>query len=253
VAVLADVVYHGGYGRTADRVRGEGTAETRHAALDRPVAYPFGHGLSYCTFSHRHLRIACTGAADAGDLAVTVRCTVLNAGDRAGQEVVQPYVGDPAAAVARPPRELKAFAKIGLEPGAEQEVTFVLTAHDLSYWSAVHRRWVLEPGEFRISVGVSSGDIRLAAGITVEAAPPALPLSGTSTLADWLGDPASGQALRDALGTGPDGRPAGILGSEELLTIIENMPLSALATFSGLGVTDELIGRLVPRGRRTPR
>ena len=85
MAVLAGVVYHGGYGRTADRVRGEGTAETRHAALDRPVAYPFGHGLSYCTFSHRHLRIACTGAADAGDLAVPVRCTVLNTGDRAGQ------------------------------------------------------------------------------------------------------------------------------------------------------------------------
>src|SRR5262249_56827710 len=113
---------------------------------------------------------------------------------RAGQEVVQPCVGDPAAAVARPPRELKAFAKIGLEPGAEQEVTFVLTAHDLSYWSAVHRRWVLEPGEFRISVGVSSGGIRLAAGITVEAAPPALPLPRTPTLAHWLGGPARGRA-----------------------------------------------------------
>ena len=152
MAVLADVVYHGGYGRTADRVRGEGTAETRHAALDRPVAYPFGHGLSYCTFSHRHLRIACIGAADAGDLAVTVRCTVLNT---------------PATARGR---------------------------RSSSPTSATRR-------------------------------------AGRHCATPWA--------------PGPDGRPAGILGSEELLTIIENMPLSALATFSGLGVTDELIGRLV--------
>ncbi len=214
-------------------------------ALDRPVAYPFGHGLSYSTFSYQHLRITCTGAADTGNLAVTVRCTIANTGGPAGQEVVQVYVGDPAAAVARPPRELKAFAKIGLGPGAEQEVTFVLTARDLSYWSAVHRRWVLERGEFRIGVGASSRDIRLAEDITVEATPPALPLSGTSTLAEWLGDPAGGQALRDALGTGPDGRPAGILGSEELLAIIGNMPLGTLAAFPGLGVTDELVATLV--------
>src|SRR5262249_2780740 len=211
-------------------------------ALDRPVAYPFGHGLSYCTFSYQHLRITCTGAADTGDPAVTVRCTIANTGRRAGQEVVQVYGGDPAAAVARPPRELKAFAKIGLEPGAEREVTFALTARDLSYWSAVHRRWVLEPGAFRISVGASSRDIRLAGDITIQATPPPLPLSRTSPPAEWLGDPAGGRALRDALGTGPDGRPAGILGSEDLLALIGNMPLGTLAAFPGLGVTHELVG-----------
>ena len=85
---------------------------------------------------------------------------------------------------------------------------------------------------------------RLAQDITVEAAPPALPLSATSTLAEWLGDPAGGQALRHALGTGPDGRPAGILGSEELLAIIGTMPLGALAGFPGLGITGELIDTL---------
>ena len=214
-------------------------------ALELPVAYPFGHGLSYSSFSYRDLRISQAGSADAGDLAVTVQCTVGNTGGRAGHEVVQVYVADPAAAVARPPRELKAFAKIGLEPGAEREVTFTLTARDLSYWSAVHRRWVLEGGEFGICVGASSRDIRLSAAITVAATPPALPLSGTSTLTEWLTDPAGGQALREALGTRPDGRPGGILGSEELLAIIGNMPLATLAAFPGLGVTDELIDTLV--------
>jgi beta-glucosidase len=214
-------------------------------ALRLPVAYPFGHGLSYSSFSYRDLRISQAGSADAGDLAVTVRCTIANTGDRAGHEVVQVYAGDPAAAVARPPRELKAFAKIGLQPGAEREVTFTLTARDLSYWSAIHRRWVLEGGEFNICVGASSRDIRLSAAIGVPATPPALPLSGTSTLTEWLTDPTGGQALRDALGAGPDGRPGGILGSEELLAIIGNMPLATLAAFPGLGVTQELIDTLV--------
>src|SRR5215467_11676668 len=213
-------------------------------AADLPAAYPFGHGLTYTSFSYRDLRISQAGSADAGDLAVTVRCTVSNTGGPAGAEVVQVYVGDPAAAVARPPRELKAFAKVSLEPGAEQAVTFTLTARDLSYWSALHRRWVLEGGEFRICVCASSRDIRLSASITVAATPPALPLSGMSTLTEWLTDPVGGQVLRDALGTRPDGRPGGILGSEELLAIIGNMPLGTLTAFPGLGVTGELIDRL---------
>jgi len=72
-----------------------------------------------------------------------------------------------------------------------------------------------------------------------------LPLSGISTLTEWLTDPDGGQALRGALGTRPDGRPGGILGSEELLAIIGNMPLATLAAFPGLGVTTELIDTLV--------
>ena len=137
-----------------------------------PVAYPFGHGLSYSSFSYRDLRISQAGSADAGDLAVTVQCTIgEHRRPRPGMRWIQVYVADPAAAVARPPRELKAFAKIGLEPGVEREVTFTLTARDLSYWSAVHRRWVLEGGEFGICVGASSRDIRLSAAITVAATP----------------------------------------------------------------------------------
>jgi len=213
-------------------------------ALELPVAYPFGHGLSYSSFSYRDLRISQAGSADAGDLAVTVRSTIGNTGGPGGAEVVQVYVGDPAAAVARPPRELKAFAKVSLEPGAEQEVTFTLTARDLSYWSALHRRWVLEGGEFRIGVGASSRDIRLPGVITVAATPPALPLSGTSTLTEWLTDPVGGQVLRDALGARPEGRPGGILGSEELLAIIGNMPLGTLAAFPGSGLTEKLIDTL---------
>jgi len=210
-------------------------------AADLPVAYPFGHGLTYTSFSYRNLRIAQAGSADAGDLTITVHCVVRNTGSRSGHEVVQVYVGDPAAAVARPPQELKGFAKISLEPGAEQEVTIGLTDRDLSYWSAAHRGWVLEPGEFRIAVGASSRDIRLAETIVVPGRPPALPLTASSTLTEWLADPAGGPALRAALSTGPFG---GILSSDELVRALGPFPLPVLAVF-GIGITHEQVSELL--------
>jgi beta-glucosidase len=213
-------------------------------ATDLPVAYPFGHGLSYTRFDYRDLAVTQAGSADDGDLVVTVTCTVANVGARSGREVVQLYVGDAAAAVARPPRELKAFAKVDLAPDTQHQVAFTLTARDLSYWSTSHRRWVLEPGEFQIAVGASSRDIRATAAIVVDGTPPDEPLTAMSTLTEWLADPVGGPALRDAVGVDSDGRPAGILGNEELMRIIANIPLSTLASFRGLGITEDLVDRL---------
>ncbi|MDX6390665.1 MAG: beta-glucosidase [Streptosporangiaceae bacterium] len=217
-------------------------------AADLPVAYPFGHGLSYTTFEYRDLQVSQAGSADTNDLMVTVTCTIANVGARRGREVAQLYVADPVASVARPPRELKAFTKLDLAPGAAQQLTFSLTARDLSYWSAVHRRWVLEPGDFQFAVGASSRDIRCIQSIGIEAELPPQPLTDMSTLQEWLADPVGGPALRDAIGLDPDGRPAGILGRSELMRIIANIPLSALAAFQGLGITPELIERLTGTG-----
>jgi beta-glucosidase len=213
-------------------------------AVGLPVSYPFGHGLSYTTFDHRDLRVTQAGSADAGDLVLTVTCTIANVGGRSGREVVQLYVAPAAASVGRPPRELKAFTKLELAPGTQQQVTLTLTARDLSYWSATYRRWVLEPGDFQIEVGASSRDIRCTQTIVIDGEPPAQPLTGMSTLEEWLADQAGGKALRDAIGVDSDGRPAGILGNEELLRIIANIPLSTLAAFRGLGITHDLVGRL---------
>ncbi len=130
-------------------------------ATARPVAYPFGHGLSYTRFEYRDLRVRKDGDG------LAVRCVVANTGDRAGHEVAQLYVGGPASRVARPPRELTGFTRIYLEPGGSRDVGFTLTPRDLSYWSASRRKWTLEPGEFRIELGASSRDIRLTASVTV--------------------------------------------------------------------------------------
>jgi beta-glucosidase len=96
-----------------------------------------------------------------------VTATVTNTGHRAGSDVAQLYLGDPAPA-GEPPRQLKAFAKVSLAPGQSQPVRFTLDRHDLSYWNTAASAWVIAPGAFSVLVGDSS-------------APADLPLHGTFT------------------------------------------------------------------------
>jgi beta-glucosidase len=213
-------------------------------ALDFQVSYPFGHGLSYTTFGYADLNASVTGRPSEGDLSVTVTCRVTNTGDRRGKEVVQLYVGDPEASVARPVRELKAFTKVELDPGESTDAGFTLTARDLSYWSTKDNRWVLEGGAFDIALGASSRDLRLTVTVQVDAPPLPTTLGPMSTLQEWLADPTGSAKLRAAVGTDDAGRPAGIIGNEELIAIIGNFPISSLAAFPGLGITHETVRSL---------
>ncbi|MBR7741758.1 glycoside hydrolase family 3 C-terminal domain-containing protein [Phycicoccus sp. BSK3Z-2] len=216
----------------------------------REVSYPFGHGLAYTTFTHEDLEVTTSGSVDGGDLALDVRCTVRNTGPRAGREVVQVYVGDPEASVARPPRELRAFVAVDLEPGESAPVHVRLTSRDLAFWSTVVDDWVVEAGTFVVEVGASSRDIRLEARVVLEATPRRRPLSTMSTLCEWLEDPRGRPLLLAMIGAGEDGRPGGILGDDEHLSVIGNFPLESLATFPGTGVTNaSLRGLLADLGR----
>jgi len=208
-------------------------------ALDQQVAFPFGHGLSYTTFAHSDLVVDVRGFAADGDLAIDVACRVTNTGARDGVETVQLYVSDPEASVARPKRELKAFAKVALAAGTSSVVRLSLTARDLSYWSVEHGSWVLEGGDFTIAVGASSRDLRLVTTVDVPAPSVAAALSGASTLGEWLADRNGRAALEKAVGTDADGRPAGILGNAELMIVIGNFPLRTLLAFPGLGIDRE--------------
>jgi beta-glucosidase len=216
-------------------------------ALGRDVSYPFGHGLSYTSFGYTDLTAAAAGRVEDGDLTITVRCTVTNTGDRPGKEVVQLYVADPHAQVVRPIRELRAFIKISLEPGAAETVTFHLDARDLSYWSTKHHRWLVEAGVFEFAIGASSRDLRLATTLDVPAPPLPVRLDAMATLQEWLADPEGSAALRQAIGVDPDGRPRGILADDELIKIIGNVPISSLAVFPGLGIDHATVTDLVRR------
>ena len=127
--------------------------------------FPFGFGLSFTTFEYSNLRIE-PAAIDATGTAM-VRCTVRNTGSRAGDEVVQLYVRDLLASVARPILELKGFQRLSLDRGAANEVSFRLGPEELRMLNR-ERKWVVEPGAFRIMVGASSKDIRLRGELIVK-------------------------------------------------------------------------------------
>ncbi|WP_232662852.1 glycoside hydrolase family 3 C-terminal domain-containing protein [Pseudonocardia sp. TRM90224] len=212
-------------------------------ASDTAVAYPFGHGLTYTEFTYSALDVSVAGSADEGTLAITVAATVTNTGARAGQEVVQLYVGDPVASVARPPRELKGFTKVRLGPGEHTTVTFPLAARDLSFWSIAKPGWLLEPGEFTIAVGASSRDLRLSATITVDATLPRQPLTVTSTLGEWLADPAGAALIAAAVGDSANG----LFEDQGTLRMMAPVPLDKLVLFQGTGVTRAMLDELVAR------
>jgi beta-glucosidase len=197
-------------------------------AKDMPVSYPFGHGLSYTTFAYSDLRATVEGQGD--EVVVRLRLTVANTGPVTGKEVVQVYVRDAESSIDRPVRELRAFAKVGLAPGQSAPVEFELRADDLSFFSPVHGRWVLEAGDFEIGVGASSRDLRLTATVTVDAPSLARPLGAESTLGEWLAHPVGGPLLLQAISEGPGSSMA---GDPAILRMIESLPLTRLIAMSG--------------------
>jgi beta-glucosidase len=129
--------------------------------------YPFGHGLSYTSFVYSGLRIE-PGTLAPGQTA-TVSVQVKNTGSRAGDEVVQLYVHDAFASVPRPRKELRGFARVHLEPGQSQLVSFPLAAKDLAFWDVKTHGWRVEEGLFDVAVASSSADFRLQGSLTVSA------------------------------------------------------------------------------------
>ena len=127
--------------------------------------FPFGHGLSYTTFAYNDLSVPET--VKAGET-VKVSVKITNTGGVAGAEVVQLYVADKASSLVRPPKELKGFAKVTLEPGISTTVTFILDGRALSFYNPYQETWVAEPGKFEILAGSSSRDIRAKKTFTLE-------------------------------------------------------------------------------------
>lgn len=121
-------------------------------------AFPFGHGLSYTTFQYTDIEGDKDAIASDGTLKISVKVT--NTGYRTGSEVVQLYVGDAHASVARPVKELKDFQKINLEPGRSKRIIFTIDASALSFFDGSRHEWVVEPGNFTAFVASSASDIR---------------------------------------------------------------------------------------------
>ncbi len=118
----------------------------------------FGHGLSYTTFELG------TPTFDGSELQVRV----TNTGHARGAETVQCYVHDAEASVIRPQQELKAFAKVWLDPGESRDISLALDDRAFAFWDVAAHAWTAEPGTFELRVGTSSRDI--AHRLTIERA-----------------------------------------------------------------------------------
>jgi beta-glucosidase len=126
--------------------------------------FPFGYGLSYTTFSFSNLIVAPQPAVC--NRTITVDADVANTGLRAGAEVVQLYLGGPAA-TGEPPRQLQRFQKVMLQPGQTQHVHFTLDPRAFSYWNEQANGWVIAGGTYQVLVGDSSRSLPLQGSFNV--------------------------------------------------------------------------------------
>ena len=171
--------------------------------------FPFGHGLSYTHFTYKNLSVKIDKEAEKQVLKVVFSLT--NDGPYAGKEVVQCYIGAPNTTVMRPPKELKAFQKISLQPGETTQVELRVAQEDMAYFDVDEHAWITEEGFYKLYVGSSSRDIRLQDSFTVQeqiVRPVGDPkkaaakqrLSMESRLMDVLADPQGEKILRARFG-----------------------------------------------------
>jgi beta-glucosidase len=133
------------------------------------VLFPFGHGLSYTSFTYYHLTLLSGDHSPFKENdAIRLQITITNTGDKAGAEVVQCYVGQKSPSQPRPAKELKAFEKVFLEPGESKEIEFELDYRAFAYWDEAQSSWIAESDEYQIHIGSSIEDIRDTANITLD-------------------------------------------------------------------------------------
>ncbi|QAY65793.1 glycoside hydrolase family 3 C-terminal domain-containing protein [Paenibacillus protaetiae] len=208
--------------------------------------FPFGHGLSYTTFSYSELAVDSRTIHDTDVLHVSVKVT--NTGSRKGQEVVQLYVRDVESSVIRPEKELKGFDKIELEPGESQVVTFELNKRSFAYYDTDLRQWTVESGDFELLVGRSSRDIVLSETVNVlSTTTKSEPYHRNSTLSE-VGQTTAGEAfVNQLIAALPFAEGLAQEHTAMLRAFMEHMPLRGLISFSGGKFTEKELAALVQR------
>ncbi|HEY2698660.1 MAG TPA: glycoside hydrolase family 3 C-terminal domain-containing protein [Pseudonocardiaceae bacterium] len=133
-------------------------------AKDIAPLFAFGSGLSYTTFAYSHLTVGPGNLGPNGQ--ETVTANVTNTGKRAGADVAQLYLSEPASA-GEPPKQLKGFQKVQLNPGQTKQVRFTLSGQDVSYWDSNAQDWTVAAGHYQVMLGDASNNLPLAGGFAV--------------------------------------------------------------------------------------
>lgn len=216
-------------------------------ARDMAVDFPFGHGLSYTRFAYAGLSVQAHPATH--DLALTVQLSVTNTGARSGSEVVQVYLQDRSGLAACPPQELRGFARVALEPGQTRQIEIGIPRERLCY-RLPGMGWRYHGGEVEVRVGASSRDIRLAQVVELERTPVERPLTGWSTMEEWVAHPLFGprlQTLFEQRG-GARGRAGQLLADPVGRQSILAVPLLGLAQFPGFPLDERDVQSLLADG-----
>jgi beta-glucosidase len=121
--------------------------------------YPFGYGLSYTSFAYSPIKLSKTQLKGQEKLMASVM--IQNTGKYAGEEVVQMYISDPVASVARSVKDLKGFQKITLQPGETKEIKFEISTEELSFYNSDLKK-IWEPGQFLVHIGTNSSQVQSA-------------------------------------------------------------------------------------------
>ena len=145
--------------------------------------FPFGYGLSYTRFAFSNLHVSGSTRDGVSDLSVSA--TVTNVGQKAGSDVAQLYLGDPAAA-GEPPRQLVGFQRVNLAPGRSARVQFTVTPRDTWWWDEAANGWSQSTGSYGLFVGDSSAlsdlPLRSAFNLTTTAAARQVHIQAPSTM-----------------------------------------------------------------------
>jgi len=210
-------------------------------AKERPMLFPFGHGLSYTQFTYNKAKVSAETFKAADGLTVTVNVT--NTGNLAGKEIVQVYVHDQKSGLVRPEKELKGFAKVELQPGETKTVSVQLDFRAFAYYHPEYKQWITEDGEFDILIAASAADVRHTLKVTLESSL-GLPciLDKESTIREWMADP-RGQAVFGSFYTQIEARSRKMFGSGDerygnesalgmdIMDMMNDMPLVSVLLF----------------------
>jgi beta-glucosidase len=152
--------YHNWPGENLKVLYGEGVyvGYRHYERANITPLFPFGHGLSYASFSYGQPSISNHVLTDVNSIVVSVPIT--NTSDVAAYETVQAYVKDVKSRLPRPEKELQAFSKVFLQPGETKHVDLVLDKYSVGYYDTSLGAWLAEEGGFDVLIGASSVDIR---------------------------------------------------------------------------------------------
>ena len=219
------------------------------------VAFPFGYGLSYTTFTYSNLKFSMTDPTEKDSITVSV--DVTNSGKLAGKEVVQLYVKDLTGSAIRPEKELKGFEKVFLNPGETTTITMKLDKRSFAWYNTALHDWFAASGDYEILIGASSRDIRLAGTIHLNSSQE-LPMHVhmNTTLGELFRNPKTSEAAKELttryLSSMNGGEESGSEAASEAITeemtqaMTDSMPLRALMSFGGFSREElnDIISRL---------